>query len=349
MKIETKLVGVTFEPAKTNFKKLIKGQVVDLQHYHFKQEGCQEDPFAVKVLNNGEMCGHIGSPLNKFFVEAGIKKAVVSEVLYLDEDVGFNDVRFGDVVSVKIKAEVKENETKKIKSLTEDEYFEFDEVKHKYCWLGNKKKKFISASQFHKPYVKPFDLDEVAQRCAKYWDIPVMDIKKAWAGNQSANLGTVLHKVLEDYFNQKELGINTKTDKSYFMPKLPFLVDFIEGFEDLVKDIKCERTIQEPLLSDVKKGYVGFADRIMVIDEKKKICRIGDYKINHGITKKGQVQFIKPYTDLETTKLSKIRFQMEFLARLMEHGGWTVQGLDVFCFDGKWSHYEVDRLLLVNY
>ena len=105
------------------------------------------------------------------------------------------------------------------------------------------------------------------------------------------------------------------------------------------------RVVTEALVTDVENGLCGHADRIVIIDEKKKVCRVGDYKINVGaeeISSKNKV--LAPFDYLPANKLSKYQLQMSVYANMLQKSGWTVEGLDVYVFESEWKHFELDIL-----
>lgn len=340
--IKLRLAGVTFIEG---FKTLPvqNGDAVKL----IPDPDNQYDKNAIGVWWKEQRIGYIGARKDKDGL-TDIDKVNNSEIYEATvNDASRNDE--GELLGVGIQigepdvSELKDGELFSFNEPTEK--FNFDKHAHKYTLVKDPTKKLISGSKIAEPYIVPFDKEGVAASCSGYWGISQEDILEQWNRGTEANLGTALHEVLEFYFNGLKHGLNPKTGKSYFMPKMPFVADFIESLEELLKKLpKEENSIQEPLVSNANKGYVGFIDRLSIIDAEKKICRVQDYKINHSVDKKGEVKFLEPYTHLETTKLSKIRFQLSFYAKLLEWSGWTIQGLDVLVWDGQWKHYEVEPL-----
>lgn len=106
--------------------------------------------------------------------------------------------------------------------------------------------------------------------------------------------------------------------------------------------------LTEVLLTDVNQGYGGHADRIVILDKKKKICRVGDYKINVGaesISAKDKPS--APFNHLPGNKITKYQLQMSIYANMLQKSGWTVEGLDVYIYEESWKYYPLDILNVI--
>jgi hypothetical protein len=92
-----KVVGITFEPAKTNFKKIVeqykKGEKIALSLVAEPEN--KFDAHAVAVHANGLKVGYIPKEINKNILKHGIDKVKV-------ELRGFNDLKPGDYKGMEI-------------------------------------------------------------------------------------------------------------------------------------------------------------------------------------------------------------------------------------------------------
>jgi len=229
--------------------------------------------------------------------------------------------------------------TIKLKSFTENVEVDFDEANHKYFHDG---KQLTGATTFLKQFVPEFDAKNIAKACEKSWGIPAKDIEELWEGNKNVatDFGSVVHKSLEHYFKAKANGFGD--DRA--IPKHPIIENIILGFNSLVGEVKGE-VLSEVLVTDVKIDRCGQIDRLLVLDEKKKICRIQDYKVNVGSEEVSSKNKLKaPYDKLPANKLSKYQLQLNFYAQILENAGWTVEGLDVYVYEDMWTHYELSRI-----
>lgn len=251
------------------------------------------------------------------------------------------------------KGELKENlsiiATGEKKSFNEDITINFDPISHVYMY-GDKK--LVSATEYIKKFYKEFDEETMSSVSAKSWGVEQQDVKDLWKANGelTSSLGSVIHKALENYDKFSSVGdkISSKKemDSNYAMPKHPILKSAIEGF------IKINKTkgkvIPEALITDVNNGFCGHADRILIVDEKKKVCRIQDYKINIGAEEvSSSLKVGGEFKDLPATKLSKYQLQLSFYANMLQKSGWTVEGLDIFVLEDEWKYYKLDVLKVI--
>jgi len=349
MKIETKLVGVTFEPAKTNFKKLKLGQKLTLVPYVFEKEGCKTDKYAVKVMNGEEMCGHIASPLNKTFHKKEFNSVKVSEVMYIDQEyeeipVGsdnmdvevvkkgknFNTEGRGEVCSVKIEAEIvdvlpQEKPIKK-KSYNEDIEVDFYPIAHQYWYKG---KQLQSVTRFIKPMFSEFNAKAISERCATSWEMKAKDIEDMWSANAdaSASFGTGLHAFMENYERYGERAL----------PKMPILKDIVTSFpwDNNTYEV-------EVLITDIKNNLCGLVDRLQIGLAK---ARVEDYKFNYGSEDVKTAYKCSKYPDLPKTKITKYQVQMSVYAKMLENTGHDVDDyVTAHVWDGEWHHHKLERL-----
>jgi hypothetical protein len=235
-------------------------------------------------------------------------------------------------------------------SFNQDVQVVFEPIAHTYHYNG---KPMTSATTYIQKFLQKFDKDKIAPATAKAWGVAEKDLLGLWDSNQkiSSDIGTLVHNALEHYDKFKQLGRKISDKKSddgnYALPKHPLLRTIIEGFQKV--DKYEGKVIPEALLTDVDTMICGHADRIMILDEQKKVCRVQDYKVNVDSleeTKGGKIS--APFNELPATKLSKYQLQMSIYANILEKHGWTVQGLDAFVYEDEWKHYELEVLDVLN-
>jgi hypothetical protein len=182
-------------------------------------------------------------------------------------------------------------------------------------------------------------------------------------GAVAAQFGSVVHLALEHYINFKAAGDKiTKTrkasgkdvDGNYAMPKHPFLKKTIQALNKLTdkldKEYGVEEVVAEALITDSATGWGGLIDRLAIIDKKKKIARVQDYKVNIGAEKEEAHSKPKaPFSHLPANKLTKYRLQLSFYASILKKHGWTIEGLDVFIFESNCVHRELDLIDFAEY
>jgi hypothetical protein len=167
-------------------------------------------------------------------------------------------------------------------------------------------------------------------------------------GEVASLFGKSIHLALEHYEKFKLLGkiMQDKKELAYnkALPNHPLLRDIVQRFYK--QKLKKGAVETEVLVSNVKLGLCGLIDRLLVIDDKKKICRVQDYKVNINCEEEGKDKFLGQFADLPPNKLSKYQLQLSFYARLLELSGWTVQGLDAYVFEDEWKCYPMEVLKL---
>ncbi len=223
---------------------------------------------------------------------------------------------------------------------------QFEPIAHTYHY---KDKPLIGATDYIKRFFKPFDAETMAEVSANSWGVEAGQVKDLWDSNGklTALFGTVVHNALELYNNHNSMGQviseKKKLEDNYALPKHPILKSIIEGF--IAIDKTKGDIYSEVLITDVESGVCGHADRVVVLDKKKKICRVGDFKVNinsEEIDKNSKV--LAPFQDLPANKLSKYQLQMSIYANMLQKSGWVVDGLDVYVYEDTWKHFELPVL-----
>lgn len=199
------------------------------------------------------------------------------------------------------------------------EQIKYNEKAHAYTTLDNLP--LLSGSAYARQFEKPFPKEMILPKMEAKYGVPAETIDQIWTanGNNSMAFGTVIHSAMENYYRFKEFGC---AEKEYHLPKHPILRLAVDSFP-----LKDSNVIPEVLLSDVGSRFVGRADGIIVMDEKKKVCAIIDYKSNTDITK-----------DLE-----KYFKQLEFYAEILKRKGWKVEALGIWNYTTEWTcHKETE-------
>lgn len=237
-----------------------------------------------------------------------------------------------------------------MKSFNEDVEVDFDTSAHKYTYEGDV---LESGSSFASKFYKPFDAQGIANNCEKSWGVKADDILGMWSSNAklTQDFGTAIHEALEHYLTYKSIGEtiskNRDDDEDKAMPKHPFLKSVIKGFEEVAGT--DEKVLTEVFVTDVKGGRCGQIDRLVIVDEKKKICDITDYKVNIGSEEEStKMKASEPYDKLPNNKLTKYYIQMKFYKEVMEATGWTVRNLIAFVYEDEWKKFDLTDLEKLN-
>ena len=235
--------------------------------------------------------------------------------------------RFGKVV-----LQDKESVGVKVSSFTGEELY-WNEKTHTYTdSSGNV---LMSGSKYAELHSPKFDLAMMLPKTATSWEVSADDLGAVWKmnGDISTAYGNAIHNALELYHKYHKLGEivqkKKELDSNYVLPKNHFLRKIVLEFIELAGT----SALTEVLVSDVANKMAGTIDRLEVVDEKKKTCRIGDYKTN---------------AELDSKKKLKYQKQLSFYAHILQNKGWTVEGLDLYYLspDDGWKHEVLEILPL---
>lgn len=234
-------------------------------------------------------------------------------------------------------------------SFNENVQVGFEEVEHTYVY---KDKPLQGITNFIHKFYTDFDLELVAKSCSKYWNLDPQKIVDLWDSNKkiSSLFGTAIHNAIEHYEiwekTGKYISEQRKVEENYALPNHPLLKQIILDFIK-INPIKGE-VVTEALITWVEGGLCGHADRVVILDKEKKICRVGDYKINVEAEKKEKnLKPLAPFDGLPANKISKYQLQMSCYANMLEKSGWTVQGLDVYVYEDSWKYYSLPVLQVI--
>lgn len=193
----------------------------------------------------------------------------------------------------------------------------YDDLAHSYT--NEAGEVYLSGSQYANQFKKPFDKYNIAKKMATKYGVQAQDIIDMWElkGDVSKGFGTAMHASLELY--GKYSGLATALERDTAMHDHPIIKTAVKAFYDGREKEKAE---YEVMVIDHKAKRAGQIDRLLITGDKK--CRVQDYKTNADITKDLDVYWK----------------QLGFYADILKADGWTVEGLDIFHWDGEWHTYS---------
>jgi hypothetical protein len=199
----------------------------------------------------------------------------------------------------------------------------FDSPSHIYT--NDKGQIYLSGSKYADRFAKEFPGDIISKKMADKSGIEQQLILDAWTAKSdvSSGFGTAIHLALENY--SKYGAMSKKLDKPYHLHDHPVINKCVKEF---FKGRSKEIALSEALVIDHERRLAGTIDRLLLVNKKKKVCRVQDYKTNAEIKK----------------KLATYWHQLSFYASILQGKGWTVEGLDIFHWDGTWHNYESEVL-----
>jgi len=201
------------------------------------------------------------------------------------------------------------------------ETIQYNAVDHEYRDLAGNK--LLGGSTYAAQFSKPFNKATMLPRCAKAWGVEESVISDIWDMNKDTSnlLGSAIHLGLELAHKHAKDGETIKKNKkdqdtNYALPKSPIVRKAVESFiAKYGTDAQAE-----VFVSDVATKKVGQIDRLVITGDKT--CRVQDYKSSLP----------------ETDKMIVHQHQLSYYASCLTKVGWTVEGLDIFFYDGdKWT------------
>lgn len=200
----------------------------------------------------------------------------------------------------------------------------YDDATHKYD------DGYLSGSAFSHKFIAPFNREAISYAFANKHKVDQEAVLEMWDKNAEAStsLGTAIHAALELFGKFNGLSMATKGTTESCLHKNPILAQVVNVF---YKGRENEKAVYEPLVVDRERKLCGFIDRLLIVDEAKKIVRVQDYKTNPDIHKKKTI--LAPFRGvIDGTELGAYWLQLSFYAYILQKAGWTVEGLDIFNF-----------------
>lgn len=221
----------------------------------------------------------------------------------------------------------------------------FDEVTHTYT--NQFGQELLSGSKFAEQFCPAFNADFIVPKMEAKYGVPGAEIKEMWKAkaDASCSIGDAIHKALELYGKYQHVGLALDEDKEPGKKKWshihdnPILNQAVREFFDPREQAEVqEEAMYEVFVVNNEAMICGSIDRLLITGEKR--CRVQDYKTNGDIHKKDSPKFLSaPFTSIENTKLNKYWLQLSFYARILSLAGWTVEGLDIFHYNGEWTTF----------
>lgn len=201
---------------------------------------------------------------------------------------------------------------------------------------------FLSGSKFPEQFYQPFDKEGILKAIADKHDVDPEKVEAMWGLNNSASTGygSAVHAAMENYDRNRVLGDKIKSVKTFktklnevgpnkALSKNPFIKHIVESFHD--KFGGDETIFTEEFIWDEMFKLCGSVDRIKVVDLKKRVIRIQDYKTDGDIHEKKYQLTDSPFKKKLGNELLDYHWlQLSFYAFILERAGWKVEGLDVF-------------------
>jgi len=216
---------------------------------------------------------------------------------------------------------------------------------------------FLSGSKFPEQFFAPFEEEQILEAMVKKYGVKKEDLLAMWAINSevSTGYGTAIHAALENYDRNFVLGEKVRNyvkkptkanpegvlSANKALNRNPFLQKIVNDFHELFGGDYIR--FNEEFVWDKGLKLCGSIDRIKVIDLKKRIIRIQDFKTDADIHETKYQKTDSPFYDLtqgENPTMGKELLdyhwlQLSFYAFILQRAGWKVEGLDVYWVNGE--------------
>lgn len=219
----------------------------------------------------------------------------------------------------------------------------FDPAAHVYT--NQFGQQFLSGSKFAEGFSPAFNADFIVPKMEAKYGVPGDDIKAMWAAKAEAScsIGDAIHKALEMYGKYEYVGLVLDDGKKIEEQKQSHIHDnpiLLQAVTRFYADRQDEKALYEAFIVNNDAMLCGSIDRLLITGEHS--CRVQDFKTNGNLAKKGSPKMLSaPFDNLENTTLNKYWLQLSFYAHILALSGWTVEGLDIFHYDGTmWNEYS---------
>lgn len=216
---------------------------------------------------------------------------------------------------------------------------------------------YLSGSKFPEQFYGEFNSKDILEAIKKkhnLTDKEVEAIQAMWDTNSlsSTNFGNAIHYAMENYDRNFALGDKIKSVKEFktkppvigankALSRNPVLKKVVESFHEKFGGDYIR--FSEEFIWDKGLKLCGSVDRIKVVDLKKRIIRIQDFKTDADINETKYQLVDSPFYELTQgenptmgkTLLDYHWLQLSLYAFILQRAGWTVEGLDVYWMNGE--------------
>lgn len=216
---------------------------------------------------------------------------------------------------------------------------------------------YLSGSKFPEQFYAEFNSKDILEAIKKKHglsDKEIEAIKAMWDinGLSSTNFGNAIHYAMENYDRNFSLGDKIKSVKKFktkpdeigankALNRNPVLKKIVESFHEKFGGDYIR--FNEEFVWDRGLKLCGSIDRIKVVDLKKRVIRIQDFKTDADINEAKYQLVDSPFYELTQgdnptmgkTLLDYHWLQLSFYAFILQRAGWTVEGLDVYWMNGE--------------
>ena len=227
----------------------------------------------------------------------------------------------------------------------------FVEKNHSYL-IDGKPSGSPSVTRLLKKFKKEFDKDTAAARVAKRMRVSTKQVLADWELNNlfSTTQGSMLHKYIENYYNNKRVEFEGNFDglgydeKKKIAENLPKLIGYFQNFYNDYNHLLCVKN--EIVLGDIEDTRVCGMSDMLCYNTQTDEWEIIDYKTNKKMEKKSKYgNLLYPFEDMSEGEINEYTIQLNTYKYFVEkHTSLKIGKMRIIWFNVVNDNYCVYNL-----
>lgn len=192
----------------------------------------------------------------------------------------------------------------------------FVENTHNYIVDGSPANN-LSVTRLIKKFKREFKRDEMAARVAKKNGVSTQQVLAEWERNNlySTTIGTILHKYIESFYQNKSFATNIVSESLGFDEKekikqnLPIMVEYFQNFYNNNKHFKCIKS--EFVVGDLDDTKICGTTDMLCLNENTNQIEIFDFKTNKKLESSSKyAKLFYPFDDMDECEINEYTIQL---------------------------------------
>ena len=224
----------------------------------------------------------------------------------------------------------------------------FVEKNHSYL-IDGQPANSPSVTRLLKKFKKEFDKDTAAARVAKRLRVSTKQVLADWELNNlfSTTQGSMLHKYIENYYNNKRVEFEGNFDglgydeKKKIAENLPKLIGYFQNFYNDYSHLLCVKN--EIVLGDIDDTRVCGMSDMLCYNTLTDELEIIDYKTNKKMEKKSKYgNLLYPFEDMSEGEINEYTIQLNTYKYFVEkHTKLKIGKMRIIWFNVVNDNYRV--------
>ena len=196
----------------------------------------------------------------------------------------------------------------------------------------------LSVTRLLKRYKREFKKNEMAERVAKRTGTTAKQVLADWELNSlySRTLGTMLHKYIENFYNNKRIAFEGEfeglgfDEKAKLNTTLPILVQYFQNFYESNSHLHCVKN--EMVVGDIEDTKICGTLDMLAYNSNTQCLEILDFKTNKKMSAKSEyANLLHPFDDMSEGEINEYTIQLNMYKYFIE----------------KYTQCKVDKLKLI--